>query len=210
MKPFNEISWQVTEPEYREDPALSYSNLSHYEKGGKFAALPTLFDKIETPSLTFGSMVDTLITGSEEEFREQFIMIDDFGLSDTLKEIAGLLYSRYKEERTRFDDIPNLVIADVGKECNYYAGDRYAETRVKKIRENCKPYYNMLALAEGKKIVTPQEVEDARRCVNALKTCERTAFYFADNDPFVTDIQRFYQLKFKQTLEGIDLRCMAD
>lgn len=210
MKPFNEISWQVTEPEYREDPALSYSNLSHYEKGGKFAALPTLFDKIETPSLTFGSMVDTLITGSEEEFREQFIMIDDFGLSDTLKEIAGLLYSRYKEERTRFDDIPNLVIADVGKECNYYAGDRYAETRVKKIRENCKPYYNMLALAEGKKIVTPQEVEDARRCVNALKTCERTAFYFADNDPFVADIQRFYQLKFKQTLEGIDLRCMAD
>ena len=68
----------------------------------------------------------------------------------------------------------------------------------------------MLFLAEGKKIVTPNDVEDARRCANALKTCPRTAYCFAENDPFVPDVEGFYQLKFKQTLEGLDLRCMAD
>lgn len=98
MNSLDEISWKVDEPTYRADPALSYSTLAKYEREGRFNSLPTLFDKIETPSLTFGSMVDTLITGSEEEFREQFIVIDDPGLSDSLKEITQILYSLHKED----------------------------------------------------------------------------------------------------------------
>ena len=188
MKTLYDISWQVSEPEYRADPALSYSTLSKYEREGRFNSLPTLFDRIETPSLTFGSMVDTLITGSEEEFKQQFIVIDDPGLTDSLKEITQILYSLHKEDGKRFEDIEDEELARIGKECNYYAGDRYASYRVKQIKENCKPYYNTLS----------------------LKTCERTAFYFADNDPFDTTIQRFYQLKFKHSFEGVDYRCMMD
>lgn len=210
MKTLYDISWQVSEPEYRADPALSYSTLSKYEREGKFNSLPTLFDRIETPSLTFGSMVDTLITGSEEEFRQQFIVIDDPGLTDTLKEITQILYSLHKEDGKRFEDIEDEELARVGKECDYYAGDRYANYRVKQIKENCKPYYNTLCIAEGKKVVSNEDVEDARRCAQALRTCERTAFYFADNDPFDTTIQRFYQLKFKHSFEGVDYRCMMD
>ena len=210
MKTLYDISWQVSEPEYRADPALSYSTLSKYEREGRFNSLPTLFDRIETPSLTFGSMVDTLITGSEEEFRQQFIVIDDPGLTDSLKEITQILYSLHKEDGKRFEDIEDEELARVGKECNYYAGDRYASYRVKQIKENCKPYYNTLCIAEGKKVVSNEDVEDARRCTQALKTCERTAFYFADNDPFDTTIQRFYQLKFKHSFEGVDYRCMMD
>ena len=210
MSSLNEISWKVDEPTYRADPALSYSTLSKYEREGRFNSLPTLFDKIETPSLTFGSMVDILITGSEEEFREQFIVIDDPGLSDSLKEITQILYSLHKEDGKRFEELEDEELARVGKECNYYAGDKYANYRVKQIKENCKPYYNTLCIAEGKKVVSPEDVEDARRAVQALKTCERTAFYFADNDPFDTTIQRFYQLKFKHRFEGVDYRCMMD
>jgi len=210
MKTLKDISWQVTEPEYRADPALSYSNISHYEKNGKFSAIPTLFDKFSTPSLTFGSMVDTLVTSSEEEFQQQFIVIDDIGLSDNLKEITTRLYDLYKNTRLRFEDIPDDVMAQVGKECGYYAGDKYAETRVKKIKESCKPYYNMLFIAEGKNIVSQTDVEDARRCAETLRTNERTAFLFEQNDPFDDTIQRFYQLKFKGSHEGVDLRCMAD
>lgn len=210
MSNLSEISWKVDEPTYRADPALSYSTLSKYEREGRFNSLPTLFDKIETPSLTFGSMVDTLITGSEEEFREQFIVIDDPGISDSLKEITQILYSLHKEDGRRFEELEDEELARVGKECNYYAGDKYASYRVKQIKENCKPYYNTLCIAEGKKIVSTEDVEDARRSVHALKTCERTAFYFADNDPFDTTIQRFYQLKFKHRFEGVDYRCMMD
>lgn len=210
MNSIYDISWKVDEPTYRADPALSYSTLSKYEREGRFNSLPTLFDKIETPSLTFGSMVDTLITGSEEEFREQFIVIDDPGLSDSLKEITQILYSLHKEDGKRFEELEDEELARVGKECNYYAGDKYANYRVKQIKENCKPYYNTLCIAEGKKVVSQEDVEDARRAVQALKTCERTAFYFADNDPFDTTIQRLYQLKFKHNFEGVNYRCMMD
>ena len=210
MKQLNEIAWNVDEPTYRADPALSYSTLSSYERNGKFSSLETLGEQISTPSLTFGSMVDTLITDSEEEFRNRFIVVDDPGISDNLKEITMRLFSMYGNTRMRFEDISDNILAAVGKECNYYAGDKYANYRVKQIKENCKPYYNTLCIAEGKTVVTSEDVEDARRCVSTLKTNLYTAFYFADNDPFNDTIQRFYQLKFKGNHDGVAYRCMAD
>ena len=210
MKQLSEIAWNVDEPTYRADPALSYSTLSSYERNGRFSSLETLGEQISTPSLIFGSMVDTLITDTEEEFRNRFIVVDDPGISDNLKEITMRLFSMYGSTRMRFEDISDDILAAVGKECDYYAGDKYANYRVKQIKENCKPYYNTLCIAEGKTVVTSEDVEDARRCVSALKTNLYTAFYFADNDPFNDTIQRFYQLKFKGTHEGVAYRCMAD
>ena len=64
MKVFD-ISWQVTEPEYRADSALSYSTLARFAREG-FNKLDSLFDKLDTPSLTFGRAVDALITGGQE------------------------------------------------------------------------------------------------------------------------------------------------
>ena len=208
MKPLSEIAWNVDEATYRANPALSYSTLAKYEREGRFSAIPTLYDQVSTPSLTFGSMVDTLITDSEEEFKNRFIVVDDPGISDNLKEITMRLYSLW--HHSKFDDIPDDVIADIGKECNYYAGDKYANYRVKMIKENCKPYFNTLVIAEGKTVVTSQDVEDARRCVQALKTNEFTAFYFATDDPFDTKYQRFYQLKFRGNHKGVAYKCMAD
>ena len=63
-KSLKDISWQVPEETYREDPALSYSALATYERGG-FNCLESLYDRKETPSLTFGSAVDAIITGGE-------------------------------------------------------------------------------------------------------------------------------------------------
>ena len=131
-------------------------------------------------------------------------------MSDSLKEITQILYSLHKEDGKRFEELEDEELARIGKECNYYAGDKYANYRVKQIKENCKPYYNTLCIAEGKKVVSQEDVEDARRCAEVLKTCERTAFYFAENDPFDDTIQRFYQLKFKHSFEGVNYRCMMD
>ena len=71
MKKLFDISWQVEEDEYRKDSALSYSTLARYERTG-FNGLSSLFDHLETPSLSFGSAVDSIITGGEEEFKERF------------------------------------------------------------------------------------------------------------------------------------------
>ena len=96
-KSLRDISWQVTEPEYRADPALSYSTLSRYEREG-FNNLDKLFERIESPSLTFGSAVDTLLTGSEEEFNEQFFVAQlDNPLSDTLIIITKKLFDTWKD-----------------------------------------------------------------------------------------------------------------
>lgn len=208
MKRLSDIAWPVDEPTYRADPALSYSNIAKYEREGRFSALPTLFDKTSSPSLIFGSMVDTLMTGSEEEFRNNFIVVDDPGLSDSLKEITLKLHDLWHD--SKFDDIPDDVLADIGKQCNYYANDKYTAYRVRLIKENCKPYFNTLCIAEEKTVVTSEDVEDARRCVQALKTNPFTEFYFRNDDPFSTEIQRFYQLKFKGEYNGVMYRCMAD
>lgn len=212
MKELKDISWQVSEPEYRDDPALSFSTLARYEREGRFSALPTLFDKLSTPSLTFGSMVDTLITGSEQEFRDSFIILDEPNISESLQMITRTLVERFREDKTAFDNIPDSVLAQVGKDCEFYSNDKYANYRVKLIRESCKSYYSLLMLSEGKTVVTSKDVEDARRCVHALKESQATAFYFAEDDPFNPSVRRYYQLKFKgeDSITHVKYRCMAD
>ena len=67
MRSLKDISWNISEEDYRKDPALSYSTLARFNRE-RFNNLNKLFDKIETPSLTFGSAVDSIITGGMEEF----------------------------------------------------------------------------------------------------------------------------------------------
>ena len=64
MKKLSEIAWNVPESVYREDPALSYSTLSRFDREG-FEKLDSLFDKQESPSLLLGSIVDTILTDGE-------------------------------------------------------------------------------------------------------------------------------------------------
>ena len=45
MKKLSEIAWNVPESVYREDPALSYSTLSRFDREG-FANIDKLFDNI--------------------------------------------------------------------------------------------------------------------------------------------------------------------
>ena len=212
MKELSDIAWNVDEETYRADPALSHSTLARYEENGRFSSLPTLVDKLTTSSLTFGSMVDTLLTGSEEEFANQFIVVDDPNISDTLKDITYELVNRYKDVNKNFDDIPDEVLAEVGKVHDFWANDKYIANRIKQIKQNCKTYYSILMTADGKTIVTQQDVDDARRCAETLKTSPKTSFLFADNDPFDERFRRYYQLKFKCTdpQTSVEYRSMLD
>ena len=210
MKELVDISWQVDEPTYRQDPALSHSTLARYEENGRFSSIPTLFDKLTTTSLTFGSMVDTLLTGSEEEFANQFTVIEDPNISDTLKDITYRLLELYP--KTDFDNIPDNVLAEVGKEKDFWANDKYIANRIKQIKQNCRTYFSILKLSQGKTVVTQQDVDDARRCAKALKTSDKTKFIFEENDPFNERFRRYYQLKFKCTDQetGVQYRSMLD
>ena len=208
-KSLKEISWQVTESEYRQDPALSYSTLSRYEREG-FNNLDKLFEKIESPSLVFGSAVDTLITGSEKEFNEHFMVAQlDNSLSDTLVLITNKLFDTWSDGYTDIRDIPDEVLISSIQDIPWN-NHWLPKTRAKKIKEDCAAYYKLLYLSEGKTILSTAVYQDVLNTVDRLRSADSTRFYFEKDNVFDDNIERLYQLKFKATFNGVDYRCMSD
>lgn len=208
-KSLRDISWQVTEPVYRTDPALSYSTLARYEREG-FNNLDKLFDRIETPSLTFGSCVDTLITGSEKEFNQLFMVAElENNLSDTLVTIVKRLFNTFKDNYKILKDIPDDYILNTIEDIQWN-NHWLPKTRVKKIKEDCEGYYGLLYIANGRTIISTKLYREICNTVEALKTSNATKFYFEPNNIFDDNIQRFYQLKFKATFNDVDYKCMMD
>lgn len=208
-KSLRDISWQVTEPEYRADPALSYSTLSRYEREG-FNNLDKLFERIESPSLVFGSAVDTLITGSEEEFDQQFMTAQlDNPPSDTLVTITKRLFDRWSKAYPNIVDIPNDCIISTIPDIQWN-NHWLPSTRAKKIKEDCAAYYKLLYLSEGKTILNNYVYQDVLNTVDKLKSADSTRFYFEKDNAFDDNIERLYQLKFKATFNGVEYRCMSD
>lgn len=221
-----DISWQVTEPEYRADPALSYSTLAKYERKGRFNSLPTLFDKDVSPSLTFGSLVDCLMTGSAQDFNDQFLVAEFPKLSDALLLITQTLFAKYGKPVDEVDDmfgdahqylsvdeIPDADISAVGKQCDFWANDKWNNVRAKKIREGgISEYYKLLVLADGKDVINQKDMDDAYAAIEALRSSDNTAFFFAPNNTEVDGIERLYQLKFKgeDPVTHVKYRNMAD
>lgn len=208
MKSLRDISWQVSEEEYRADPALSYSTLARYEREG-FNNLDKLFDRIETPSLTFGSAVDSIITGGQEEFDERFMVAEFPSMPDSIVKIIKSLYKQYAGTYRSLLNIPDNSIIRETEDQNYQMNWK-PETRVKVIREKGTDYYNLLFVAGDRCIIDTQTYQDVVNAVRVLKESSSTKLYFADDNPFEPDIERLYQLKFKGEFDGITYRNMAD
>lgn len=208
-KELKDIALPITEPEYRADPALSYSTLATYERGG-FYSLSTLYDKKSSPSLTLGSVVDTLITGSEEEFNQLFAVMD-YNITDGGINVCKALASLYSEKYKEFKDIPEVLVSQTAQEVGFWKDPKWNSRRYKEVLNtgDVDIYYKVLT-NKDKTIISAQMYSDALAMVDALKTSEATKFYFAPDNPFDDSIRRYYQLKFKATLDGVDYRCMAD
>lgn len=205
MKTLRDISWRVSEPEYRADHALSYSTLSRFAREG-FNNLDTLFDKIDTPSLTFGSAVDALITGGREEFDNNFLVAEFPTATESIEKMVKALFEEYGQAYNSLNDIPDSAIIDKSNELKYQLNWK-PETRAKVVKEQGSELYKLLYVANGRKVVHVLFKEDVDMCVNALRTSPATSKYFNDLDD---GLERAYQLKFKATLDDVDYRCMAD
>lgn len=207
-KSLRSISWDVSENGYRANSALSYSILARYEREG-FNNLDKLFDKLETPSLVFGSAVDSIITGGQEEFNERFMVAELPSIPDSITKMVKSLFSQYRDSYRSLITIPNDAII---KETEYqsYQMNWKPETRAKVVKEKGDGYYNLLFIADNKTILDTQTYQDVCNAVKALKESPSTKFYFAEDNPFEPDIERFYQLKFKGEFNGVKYRNMAD
>ena len=203
-----EISWKVDEPTYREDTALSYSTLARFEREG-FNKLNSLFAKVDTPSLTFGSAVDALITGGQEEFDKNFVVADFPHVSDTVAKIVETIFAKYGEQYQRLGEINYCDIIAVADEFKYQPNWK-PETRAKVINEQGEKYYFILKFSQGRKVINTEIKAQIDNTVNALRYSSATSYFFAPNSSFTPEIYREYQLKFKSTLNGINYRCMPD
>ena len=207
-KSLKDISWQVDEETYRADEAYSYSTIAKFDREG-FEKLDSLFDRVESPSLLFGSCVDTLLTDGQEAFDARFFVADFPDIPDNIKKIVHEAFVLYSNEYISLLDMPDEYIIPI-TETNEYQKNWRPETRAKVIREKGSEYYNLLYLAGDKTVITSSFYADVLACIEELKTSEATKWYFQDDDPFDDSIERLYQLKFKGEYEGIPLRCMAD
>ena len=207
MKSLKDISWNISEPDYRLDPALSYSTLAKYERGG-FGNLDHLFDTVESPSLSFGSAVDCMITDGEEAFNAAYIVSDIPNMEPSIEPIVKEVYRQFKDSYTNINDIPDSGLMPIISQYGYQPRWK-PETRCKVIREKGAQYYQTMFMAKDRTILTQDVYNRVFACVRALKDSPQTQKYFCEDNPF-DDIERCYQLKFKETLNGIDYRCMAD
>lgn len=208
-KSLKEISWNVPEEVYREDPALSYSTLATYERGG-FNCLDGLFDKKESPALTFGSAVDALITGGQQEFDDRFIVAEFPSLSDKAIKIIKDLFAENKIVCRGFDNIPEEKVMEKITLYEYWNNCK-PETKLSKLKaEGVADYYDLLQLADTKTLLSSEMYTDVLNSVRALKESPSTKEFFCDDNPFDDTIEHLYQLKFKATLNGINYRCMSD
>ena len=203
-----EISWKVNEEEYRADSALSYSTLAKYEREG-FNHIDKLFDRIETPSLTFGLAVDSIMTGGQEEFDNRFIVAEFPSTPDSIIKMVKSLFNQYGDSYRSLITIPDEAIIKETEYQNYQTNWK-PETRAKVVKEKGTEYYNLLFVAGNKTILDTQTYQDVCYAVKALKESPSTKFYFAKDNPFEPDIERHYQLKFKGVFNGIEYRNMAD
>ena len=206
MKTLYDISWQVTEPEYRADPALSYSTIAKFAREG-FNNLDTLFDKVQTPSTVFGGAVDALITNGQEEFDKNFMVAEFPTLKDSVRSIVNTLFENYSQNYRSLNEIPDSIIIDQTILDSFQLNWK-PETRARVIKEQGSEYYSLLYLAGDRTVIDTTLKEKIDNTVNALKTSPSTCTFFAENG--TDNLIREYQLKFKATLDGVDYRCMAD
>ena len=197
FKSLKDLSLDISEAEYRLDPALSYSKLSQFFKNGAKALISN--EKVDTQSLRFGSLVDCLLT-APEEFDDRFYVADIDRFSDTFRAMTETIYNNHPDLES-ISETPNLL---------EYIGDwqpRWGEkAKIDAVVKGCSDYYTVLKYSTGKIVVSPQEFSEAQSCVMTLKTHPFSYQIFECNK----DEEIFYQLKFKSKFFEDPIRCMFD
>lgn len=207
-KELSDIALNITEPEYRQMPELSYSTISTYESLG-FNGLDHLFDKKESPSLTFGSCVDAILTGGEEEFNNLFF-VANIDLTDSGYTIVQKLVDENLPYEN-FTDIPEQIISQLAQSVGFWKDEKWNSRRYNEVLKTgtVAEYYYALKNCADKTIISNKTYLDVLACVRTLKESPATCGYFADNKED-SPIKRYYQLKFKAILDGVGYRNMAD
>lgn len=210
MKSLKEIALQIDEPTYRKMPELSYSIISRFQSVG--FDIDKLQESLSSPSLIFGSAVDAIITGGQEEFDKNFMVVDLPNIPESASNCVKVIWNKYKDTYKHLNEIPMDVLNTELQLNGFWPNNRYsAQARINGFFKNpVEEYYQLNYIAENKSIINTELHTQILQAVNALKTSSATKDYFAEDNPWDNSIERLYQLKFRADLNGVGYRCMMD
>ena len=127
----------------------------------------------------FGTAVDIMLTGTWEEFDQKFCKVPDSdSCSDAIKTIINGVYEALDymacEVPVEFDlNQHETLVLDNCIQQNYQAKWK-PETKVEKVIEQGKAYFELLVKSKGKMMITDSEYARARNAVMALKSDKYT------------------------------------
>ena len=210
MKSLKEIALQIDEPTYRKMPELSYSIISRFQSVG--FDIEKLQESLSSPSLVFGSAIDAIITGGQEEFDRNFMVVDLPNIPESASNCIRIIWNKYKDTYKHIKDIPIDTLNTELQLNGFWPNNRYsAQARINGFFKNpVEEYYQLNYIAENKYIINTELHTQILQAVNALKTSIATKDYFAENNPWDNNIERLYQLKFRADLNGVGYKCMMD
>lgn len=183
MTQLKDLSLNLSEEDYHDYPAWSYSKIARYARDG-FAALKTLHDRTEpTPSMEFGSLVDALIT-SPERAAQYSVMYREVPPAE--KKVLNRLAQSGVE---RLDDVPDSSFAIATEDCQYYP-KWGLDTRIRHLKEYG-DYYE--TVASGKTPVSETDWLDATDMAYAVTTDAYLRTLFGKTDG---DVEYLYQTQF--------------
>lgn len=209
-------AWQVSEEEYRDNNILSYSILAKYERGG-FASIPTLFEHEKTNSLSLGSAFDIFFT-ERETFKDRVLHLDtNVDLSTKSAQIVLEIFNDFKNQYPLLETVLNNnaeYISDVYLK-DFYPNVKKAETKIAKLYDEKSLGDLYVSLFNNKDRINERTILLNNNMYNTLSemiTCLRSNSTIANiAEGKNTDIiKRYFQLKFKTTINGRTYRCMFD
>jgi hypothetical protein len=161
---------------YREMVGLNQSLLK------KILYSPSLFmaeknreEDSDKEHFIFGSLVDDLLLNPKLNIEDKYQIMEESGISDTLKSITQHILDSNEEYSWEDPEMDAVILnaCDIYK----YQTKWKAETRVNKIRQECRTYFHNLKWAKGKIIIPKEEYSKAVICVSALKADPYTSKY---------------------------------
>jgi hypothetical protein len=225
IKELKDISWQVSEKQYRNDNAISYSTLSTFARLG-IKGLRKLYinpEVLDSAPLRHGSLVDTLLT-DKENFYNKYVIYQGIKPPDAVINVLKLIWEKSDKKTKYLDKIAHSLILQSARElsyCNTYKDD----TILSRIYEAGYNFFKIIPeMEDGKKeLVHFDDFIYARDSVREIYKNKFTSWIFDTSDP---EIKLYYQLKFKITynlnsniypldwkdslLEDNTIKCMVD
>jgi hypothetical protein len=172
----------MTEPEYRQYSAISYSMLSGVSKS---PASLIASDKESTSGLIYGSAVDTYVFDGEEEFKKKFAL--NIGVSPSqivekiTKDTMTAIIQTKGQLEGELDDYDNLIL-DIATALEYGKGWK-PETIIRKVKdEGGKDLFSFTKENEGKKILDQFQYDNVINTANTLYTHEFSKKWLTANE----------------------------